>query len=520
MIARAGHPRAAFTGMGPRHLPWSFFQGSTCRQLLSSTPRFIRDGRYQAGTVVVDGTHIAAVGVPAPAAQTVDVGGACILPGFVDTHFHFTSQAVKSSRCDLSAATSAQEVAALLEAFAPNAVTPFVMGVEWDESSWRDPQVPTRSMLDAVSSTLPVLARRICGHIGVVNTVLLDQLPHSDLVDRDSGLVREHAAWEANKLCKVSDDVLAGGVEDAARRQHELGVTGLHDIVEPARFAAYLDGVQNSNVPLAIDVLLHVHPSEFDRYVALAAKYDTPHLRLLGVKCFLDGSLGGRTAALNAPYADADTRGTMLMGEDEVEDIVRGCNERDLTCAMHAIGDQAIDTILNVLERVQPTAGHYRIEHCELTGPAQVERLAKARVYLGMQPNFVRYWGQRSGLYEQRLGPERFARMNCFRTLVDAGVDIIFGSDGMPPGPQLGLPGATAHPIEGERLSLTEAVAAYTSAADAAGAHGREAGAVAPGRRADLVIWDRDPLADEEAKVQATLFGGRFVLGAERMHKA
>jgi predicted amidohydrolase YtcJ len=450
----------------------------------------------------------------------LDLEGGYVLPGFVDTHLHLTSMALKSLRCDLSGATSAGDVCDRLTAWSKGVDAPHVVGVEWDESNWEDAAYPTREALDAVDAKRPVLARRICGHVGVANTVLLNRLGElsagldAGLVDRASGLLLEHAIWEAGRLCAPDAGSLAAGFEGAIRELHALGITAIHDIVGTDKFEAYLEGITASRAPLRIDMLLVTEPRDFPRFRKAVEASGIENVRLVGIKCFLDGSLGGRTAALNRPYEASGDRGVLLMDSDTIRDTLRQCYDNDYMCAMHAIGDRAIDQAMDALSGLPRTATHFRLEHCEVVGTRQLDALKRAPVFLSMQPNFVRNWGGRGGLYERRLGAGRHARMNPFRTLLEAGVNFVFGSDGMPPGPLYGLRGATHHPLERERLTPGEAIDRYTRLPYTVGAHRCRAGVLEAGQRADLVVLDKSPLeADvESVQVLRTMVGGRFVI--------
>jgi len=429
--------------------------------------------------------------------ETIDLDEAYILPGFVDTHIHLTSIALKSARCDLSGARSAKAVAELLAEWAnEHREAPHVMGVEWDENLWEDPSYPTRKMLDAIDDTRCVLARRICGHVGVANTPLLARISeHPGLIEEDTGVVREHALWEAGRMCEPELTTLHEGIETAIRSLHRLGITAIHDIVEPAKFDYYLEGIKRSSVPLGIDVLLHTHPNELAGFIEKVREANTPYVRLAGVKCFLDGSLGGHTAALNEPYVGTDNeRGTLFLSDEELRSIVQGCHAAGCACAMHAIGDRAIDQALGALTTVPADAENFRIEHCEIVGENQLSRLKDSPVFLAMQPNFMRRWGESKGAYARRLGEERTRHCNPWRTLKDADIPFVFGSDGMPPGPLYGLSGATEHPISTESLTPAEAIHRYTTLPSMIGAHKRDAGTIEKGKLADLVILDGNPL--------------------------
>ena len=487
---------------------------------------YTSDRGFRHGSIFTRGEKIAAVlfddedptNPGANKLDVVDLKDGYILPGFVDTHLHLTSIALKSARCDLSAAESADDVGSLLADWAEAHDTSHVMGVEWDETFWSDPTLPTRSMLDGIDSTRPVLARRICGHVGVANTPMLAKLAeHSDLIDSDTGFLREHALWEAGRLCEPDLRVLHDGMEAAIRSLHKLGITAIHDIVEPAKFESYVAGFKNSQAPLRIDMLLHTHPDELPGFTEKVIDSDSEYLRVSGVKCFLDGSFGGRSAALNAPYeGSGDETGMLLLSDEELASIVRASLARECSCAIHAIGDRAIDQALSALRDVPGDAENFRIEHCELIGPDQLNRLKDSPVFLAMQPNFVRKWGSRAGTYGQLLGEERARYCNPWRSLADAGVSFVFGSDGMPPGPLFGLSGATQHPVEEQRLGAEEAITRYCVEPNWVGLHKRAAGVNDRDMLADMVVLSDDPLGGrfDDIAVQKTVVGGEVVYDA------
>lgn len=516
--------------------------------LLKSAHVYSASGVFRRGTLLISGGRIEAVvpddpaapgdaaspggkrstdpasavdsqGADATSSGAMDLEGGYVLPGFVDTHLHLTSMALKSLRCDLSGAISAGDVRDRLAAWSRGVDAPHVMGVEWDEGEWEDAAYPTREALDAVDAKRPVLARRICGHVGVANTVLLSRLGElaagldARLVDSASGLLREHALWEAGRLCAPDAGRLAAGFEDAIRELHALGITAIHDIVGTDKLDAYLKGIAASRAPLRIDMLLVTEARDFPRFRKAVEARGIEDLRLVGIKCFLDGSLGGQTAALNQPYEASGDRGVLLIDSGVLRDTLRQCYDNDFMCAMHAIGDRAIDQAMDALSGLPRTATHFRLEHCEVVGTRQLDALKEAPVFLSLQPNFVRKWGGPGGLYVRRLGAGRHARMNPFRTLLEAGVNFVFGSDGMPPGPLYGLRGATHHPFERERLTPGEAIDRYTRIPYTVGAHQRRAGVLEAGQRADLVVLDKNPLeADvESVQVLRTMIAGRFV---------
>lgn len=478
---------------------------------------FQLDGSFAPGSLLVDGDTIADVlpaGETVSGARVVDLGGRTVIPGFVDSHIHLSSLALKRLRVDLAGAGGAGDVVAGLEAAAGDAGDSAVVGVDWDESTWKDHSFPTRVLLDGVSRDRPVYARRICGHVGVANTYLLSRLDApSEFIDRESGTITESAVELANNICRPPAGSIVPAIGAAAAELFRLGITGIHDIVGTGDFDAYLDGIRACEAPLRVDALLVTGPDEFGPLAQKAADLDEYKFRPAGIKLFSDGSIGGWTAALHSSYSDSQTIGEFLLEERALEAALRSCCESGITCAVHAIGDRALRTVLLAMARF-PTDSHlFRIEHAELTGWDELRLLGSTRISVSMQPNFVRNWQQPGGLYERRLGRDRCRRCNQFRTLRDLGVPFMFGSDGMPPGPLYGIGGATNHPVPSERLTLSEAILDYTAAPVTPAGFRRNSGRLAPGFLADLVVLSGDPGAGDPDRlvVEQTIAGGDVV---------
>jgi hypothetical protein len=516
---------------------------------------WIHDGatsvRFEPRTVWIRGGRVVEVlpgPAPAPGARAdverFDATGKFVCPSFIDAHFHLVALAHKMLRCDLSAASSAADIAARLAAHAasgeshgrepasaggadptrppPEAEPPrAIVGVDFDESEWDDATLPIRADLNAVSDTRPVYARRVCCHIGVANDVLLRALSPrvpARFVDLESGRITEEAVFEANRLTRPPDEAVARALDGAIANLHTLGITAIHDIVDPDTIDVYVTGLRASRRPLRIDAYLHGPASGFQ---AARERFDAarPSARAVGVKVFADGSLGARTAALHEPYADADTRGELLVERRALAAELVECARRGIACAVHAIGDRALATVLDAVDDARAATGEgarLRVEHAEVIAERDVERIVRLRVPLVMQPNFVRNWGGQGGLYERRLGRERWRRHNPFATLLRSGGRVLFSSDGMPPGPLYGLKGATHHAVEGERVTAVEAYARYMTAARAMWTPGRTPGGIEPGRPADLVVLSGHPLlADtDRLHVEATFAAGEAVFRA------
>jgi predicted amidohydrolase YtcJ len=477
-------------------------------------------GRFERASLLVAGARIREVlprGAERPLLGREDVGevdlrGRHLIPGFVDGHFHLRALALKSARCDLSEARSTKEIVQALSRFAhANPGDGAVVGVEWDESGWSRPEFPTRAQLDVVSTTRAVYARRICGHVGVVNTPFLRLLDApAPFVEADTGLITEAAVVEANRASAPSSAAVERSIEGAIKSLHALGVTAIHDIVTPGDMEAYVGGLRRSLAPLRIDALVVGSLDDLDSLARQTRHMGEEWFRVAGIKRFADGSIGARTAAMEEPYADADTSGELLLDGPELREVFERCAERGVVCAVHAIGDRAVAAALRALEDVPHAARLVRIEHAEILAPSQIDEIARLGVALAVQPNFVRNWGGEGGLYHRRLGEARWALANPFRRLEESGVDFFFGSDGMPPGPLYGIRGATRHPVPGQSIDVASAIRRYTERPHRGG---RGAGRLEAEHLADFVVLSGNPLVADTDRigVEATFVGGEEV---------
>lgn len=443
-----------------------------------------------------------------------------VMPAFVDAHFHLLSLAHKSLRCDLSTTESAAEVGERLSEYTRNhGGGDALVGVDFDESEWRDRSLPTRAQLDSVASDRPLYARRVCCHVGVANTALLDRLESpARFIDRESGRIVEDAVFEANRLTRPPAAAQVEAIDGALARLHSLGITAIHDIVDPGTLEVYVEGLRASRRPLRIDVFFHVPAREFRSASAQLAPLRERGVRALGIKIFSDGSLGGRTAALHERYADGDGDGELLVNPAMLQTELETCARENIACAVHAIGDRALRTVLDAMAAAASSAhagsARFRIEHAEIIGAEELRRCQELRIPLVMQPNFVRNWGGEDGMYERRLGPARWKQQNPFASLTRAGVPFVFSSDGMPAGPLYGLRGAILHANARERIGPADAFYRYASAASDVFAEWEEDAVqpprVAAGARADLVVLSAHPLLTDvdRVRVEATIADG------------
>jgi len=453
-----------------------------------------------------------------------DCGDLTLVPGFIDSHCHFMAMGLSALRVNLFDVT---EKAALIMALRERAdgtrEGEWVYGVDFDETQWDgDQTLPTRKVLDdLVSDRHPVVARRICGHIAAANTMALDMIGDQwEEVDRRTGLLLEDVVLRLNDIVGVTDHETRTAIVLATRRAHEEGVTSVVDMADLRTLRTYRE-LDDQGV-LRVRVFCKVQA----RDVADMRTEDIPPvdgermLRLAGVKAFLDGSLGARTAALSEPYADdpddPENLGMLLYEADALEEVVRGAEATGLQVSLHAIGDRAVGAALDAFEAAagQGNPLRHRIEHMEVATGEQLDRMKDLRVVASMQPNFIVQWSNPGGMNEQRLGPQRALASEALRDVWSRGIPMAFGSDNMPFGPLYGLHGAVHHPVEDQQLPPMVAMRAYTVGSAWAVHADRWLGTIEPGKAADLVLLDSDPdSADDLRKVRpvVTVLAGGIV---------
>ena len=477
-----------------------------------------------ADAVAVRCGRIAAVGrseevlrLRGPGTELVDLKGRPLLPGFFDAHVHFIQTGLDQAfYVDLSQAHSLAEALELLARAGEARPGGWVVGRGWDESVWPERRYLERLDLDRRLPKQPVLAVRVDGHLAVANTLALARCgrPEGELVDRDRGHLWEEAAQELLACAQPDRETLVEAVAAASRLAAQLGITSVADMGGPQVLSSLQ--VAEARGLLRTRTFLYLPREELDRLVGLGIRrgFGTPLVRVQGVKAYLDGSLGARTAALTAPYADGEGKGELLLSREELAGLLRRAEGAGLQVAMHAIGDQAIEEAISACELagVGPEARH-RIEHLELPTREQLGRMRRLGLVASMQPNFAARWSGPGKLYETRLGPARDGVIDPHAWVAEAEIPLAFGSDGMPMGPLYGLPGAISPPHATQRLPLEAAFRAYThGGAYAVFAEG-ELGEISLGRWADLVVLSCDPRQApwEELRVDMTFLGGEIV---------
>jgi predicted amidohydrolase YtcJ len=511
--------------------------------------------RPWADAVLVRGDRIEAVGSSAEVRKRVNAGvrlldahGMMVTPGFIDAHVHFFDGGFALSSVKLRDAKTKVEFIRRIAAFA--ATVPagtWILNGDWDHTSWGG-ELPERSWIDSVTPHNPVWINRLDGHMNLANTLALRAAGISRETKDVAGgtIVRDTAGEPTGVLKDNAMDLMSRAVPDPSPAMSlraldsamtyvaERGVTSVDHmggwgdlaIFEQAHAMGALRTRITAAVPLSTWARL--------RDTVAARGHGDAWLRIGGLKGFVDGSLGSHTAAMLEPFTDApNDHGLFVNTPEDLYAWTSGADKAGLQVMVHAIGDSAIRTQLNIYQRVEredgPRDRRFRIEHAQHIAPADLPRFAALGVIASMQP----YHAIDDGRWaDQVIGPERAKGTYAFRSLLDQGATLAFGSDWFvaPATPLEGIYAAVTrrtlddrHPdgwVPEQKITVEEALRAYTSGAAYAGFRERELGTIAPGMLADLVLIDRDltripPPTIRDARVMLTMVGGRVVYDRE-----
>ncbi|HET6634940.1 MAG TPA: amidohydrolase [Streptomyces sp.] len=467
-----------------------------------------------ATAMVVEGDRVAWVGSEGAADsfadgvdETVDLDGALVTPAFTDAHVHATSTGLALTGLDLSAATSPADALARVRAHAEARPGDRVLlGTGWDQAAWTEQRPPSRRELDEAAGGRPLYLSRVDVHSALATTALLDLTPgvadlpgfHGDapLTGDAHHAVRAvaHGALTARQRTEAQ----------RATRRHaaSLGIGSLHECAGPE-----ISGEDDLTGLLAL-AAQEPGPRVTGYWAELATtRAQAARVRELGAAgaagdLFADGSLGSHTAALNAPYADADHHGTAQLDAAAVAAHVAACTEAGVQAGFHAIGDAALDAVAEGVRAAADRVGaarlraaRHRIEHAEMLSEAALATFAEHALTASVQPAFDAAWGGEEGMYAQRLGAGRAATLNPYAAMLRAGVPLAMGSDSpvTPLDPWGTLRAAAFHRTPGHRISVRAAFTAHTRGGWRA--VGRDdAGVLVPGAPADYAVWSTGAL--------------------------
>ena len=468
-----------------------------------------------ASAVLVDGDTIAWVGSEQAATSIadssmdiIDLRGALVAPGFVDSHVHLTETGIALDSLQLGGVRSARE---LLDAVAASGGNGAVLGHGWDESRWDDPTLPDAGELDRAAGGRPVYLSRVDVHSALVSPSLVASAGLADLDGYAPGHVRRQAHSAARQATRR---LPAGALQEYQRRAldeaaangyvalAEMGAPKISSMDDLRLAAGWNDAAGSGPVPEVLPYWGQLTPTA-DEAAALLAELGV-RVRGFAGDLNIDGSIGSRTASLREPYADAPGEtGTTYLSVSEAAAHLAACSELGIQGGFHVIGDAGLDAALQALDEAAALVGEQRVraaghrfEHVEMADADAIARLAKYSVTVSAQPAFDAAWGGPGRLYEQRLG-SRSRGMNPFASFYSAGVPICFGSDTpvTPLRPWSSVRACLEHHDAGQRISARAAFLGHTRAGwRAARYENPMAGQLVPGAPATFAVWEVDEL--------------------------
>ena len=492
--------------------------------------------------IVIQDQYITAVGkrdqTPIPeGAEVYNLDGQTLTPGFIDSHCHFLRMGVGMiTRLDLSdAKTLTEALQKLVKRAKQTKPGEWILGRGFDEAKWPENRYLNKNDLDPLTPDNPVMLVRVCGHLISVNTPAMEAAgitgetvdPEGGTIDRNNagqptGVLRDCRQLVTRVIPHTTQETMVEGVREASLLALSLGCTGVHDAgMEANQIRAYQKAYRSGALMVRAYMMLRGSIPKAAASVGILTGFGDHMLRIGSAKILMDGSLGARTAALYEPYADDPSNtGLLMMSHDELVERVTSAHNAGLQVATHAIGDLAIEHALDAVDealRLSPRKDHrHRIEHCEILSSQQIERIKRLGIVPDMQPNFVGEWSGPDSMYRQRLGERRDRMSNPYRALLDEGIPLAFGSDGMPFNPIYGVWSAVNHPIRENRITLTEAIMCYTLNAAYSGFQETYTGSIEPGKLADVAVFDRDLTEIESSEIRdanctMTLVNGKIL---------
>jgi hypothetical protein len=468
--------------------------------------------------------------------KVIECEGRTIVPGLVDCHVHMLDFGFFLQNLNLRDAKSIKEVQEKLSEHAKmNSQLEWILGGRWDQEKFAEKRYPTRWDLDAAVADKPVFLTRVCGHLAVANSTALrlarissetkvkgGKVDLEEPTGQSNGILRENAmglVWKA--VPKPGKTNIEKACVLACEKAVESGLTGVHWLATSAEEMRVLQKLHfQGTLPLRVYLGMPAEVLDEVFSLGLLTGFGNEMIKVGFIKILADGSLGARTAALKKSYSDDPrSRGMMLYTQKELCQLVLKAHSGELQIGVHAIGDRAIENVLEAFKKALkklPCQDHrHRIEHCSILNPKLITRMKRLNVIASVQPHFVvsDFWAS------DRVGPQRVRWAFPFKTLLKEGVCVASGSDCPIEdiSPILGIWAAvTRKDNEDESLSVEEALKTYTLNAAYASFDEGKKGTIEPGKFADLTVLSHDPTKIPPEKirdvvVEMVIVGGRVV---------
>ncbi len=489
-----------------------------------------------------------------PETRLVDLRGAAVYPGFIDSHTHFLSGGFALANIQLRDVRSREEFASRIAAKAGEMDKgEWILSGDWDHEQFTPVELPRRDWIDAVSPDNPVCVNRYDGHMILANGAALalagvtrdTPVPAGGEIVKDpktgepTGILKDAAADLVYRFIpEPSMKAKLRAAETALKHAAEHGVTSIHEMADASSFEVYEELFRQGRMTARLYVYIPIDEVGLFARLKLKTPFGNDFLKIGGLKAFVDGSLGSATAYFFEPYTDVPTTSgllaTQMFPEGIMEKRVLEADRAGLQVAIHAIGDRAISMLLDIYDKAYAANGprdrRWRIEHAQHIRPADIARFGRLGLIASVQP----YHAYDDGRWaERKIGKERARTTYAFRSLKDAGAVLAFGSDWTvaPLDPVSGIFAAVTRAtsdgknpngwIPEEKISVADAVRGYTTGGAYAEFAEKDKGSIEAGKLADLVVLDKDLFtlpADRirDARVVMTVVGGKAVYEAPK----
>lgn len=525
--------------------------------VLNANVRTGDKSRPAAEAIAVSGNRIVAIGNTAeirklagPATRRIDAGGKTVIAGFNDAHVHFMETGQQLSSVDLRDARSPEEFVRRIRDFASRLPKGrWILGGQWDHENWTPNRLPTAEMIDAVTPDNPVFINRLDGHMALANSLAM-RLAKIDRTTKDveggeivrdaegnpTGIFKDTAMGYIERI--IPDPTFEEKLEYAQAMSDyaaSLGVTSVQDMSAGTDVGVYQELLRRGTLKTRIYACSPLADYERWKRTGIHFAFGGAMLRVGCLKGFTDGSLGSTTAWFFKPYLDAPNTSGLPRADvtTTMEGNIIEADKAKLQVNIHAIGDRANATILDFYETVEKINGkrdrRFRIEHAQHLRQEDIPRFGRLGVIASMQPFHIIDDGRWAW---KRLDAERLKGTYAFRSLLDSGAVIAFGSDSpvAPLNPLLGVYGAVTRRtlddknpdgwIPEQKITVGEAVRAFTWGSAYAEFQEKMKGTLIPGMLADFVILSEDiftidPVKIKDVKVVTTVVDGKVVYEAK-----
>ena len=510
--------------------------------------------------IVYAGEDETAKGYVTKETEDIDLKGRLVLPGFNDAHLHFLGGGLNFLRVDLRDCRSFEEIGERVKEKV-NKMKPgsWILGRGWDHTLFNQGKWPDKTFLDKIAPQNPVYLKRIDGHVGWANSLTLQlsnidrnsSSPEGGTIIRDAlsgeptGILLENAMQLVESMIpKPSFEEQTLAIKEAVKEANRFGITSIQDNSDLEVIEVYKKLLEKGELKVRVSEWLPLElvkkPEELKQIVQSFPE-QTNLLRPGLLKIMADGTLGSRTAFLFESYSDEPGKSGVLLHEDEeLEEMVSLADESGFQVGIHAIGDKANHIVLDIYEKIHglnpQIEKRHRIEHCSLLKEADIPRFAKSGIVASVQPGF---WSSDKKWLEQRLGKERMKGAYPFKSLLNSGTVLAFGTDWPVESlnPMIGFFSAVMREVGARRavplphsagtvethghaslqnLTIEQAIRAYTLDSAYAEFQENEKGSLEIRKLADLVVLSKDIFnipAEEilETEVEMTILGGKII---------